>query len=127
MQLRSAEAAFRTARSVIGLRPVFDHRAARVDAHLLVCFLSLALWRTLEMWMSGQGFGTSARKLMEAVATIRAMDVNVLVRRGDRTVMPSLRTVAKPDADVSLLLAHVGLRLPRGWRLVETVVEETRR
>lgn len=131
MQLTQAEAAFRTAKSDIGLRPVFHQKAARVDAHLLVCFLSLALWRTLEMWMSGKGLGTSARKLMEAVATIRSMDVDVdvdvPVRRGDRTVTLSLRTVAKPDADVALLLAHLGLRLPGGSRLVENVVEKTRR
>ena len=36
-----------------------------------------------------------------------------------------LRTVARPDADVALLLAHLGPRLPRGSRLVENVVEKT--
>jgi hypothetical protein len=126
MQLTQAEAAFRTAKSDIGLRPVFHQKTGRVEAHLLVCFLSLALWRTLEMWMSGKGLGTSARKLVESVATIRSMDVSVPVRRGDRTVTLSLRTVAKPDPDVALLLAHLGLRLPRGSKMVENVVEKTR-
>ena len=127
MQLTQAEAAFRTAKSDIGLRPVFHQKSERVDAHLLVCFLSLALWRTLEMWMRGKGLGTSARKLVEAVGTIRSMDVSVPVKRGDREVTLSLRTVAKPDPDVALLLAHLGLRLPRGSRLVENVVEKTGR
>ena len=125
MQLTQAEAAFRTAKSDIGLRPVFHQKTERVEAHLLVCFLSLALWRTLEMWMSGKGLGTSARKLVESVATIRSMDVSVPVQRGDRTVSLSLRTVAKPDPDVALLLAHLGLRLPRGSKVVENVVEKT--
>ena len=124
MQLSQAEAAFRTAKSDIGLRPIFHQKADRVDAHLLVCFLSLALWRTLEMWMSGKGLGTSARKLVETVSTIRSMDVSVPVKRGDQTVKLNLRTVAKPDADVALLLAHLGLRLPKGSRLVENVVEK---
>ena len=124
MQLSQAEAAFRTAKSDIGLRPVFHQKAERVDAHLLVCFLSLALWRTLEMWMSGKGLGTSARKLVETVSTIHSMDVSVPVRRGDQTVRLNLRTVAKPDADAALLLAHLGLRLPKGSRLVENVVEK---
>ena len=35
-----------------------------------------------------------------------------------------LRTVAKPDPDVSLLLAHPGLRLPKGSKLVQKVVEK---
>ena len=106
------------------MRPVFHQKTERVEAHLLVCFLSLALWRALEMWMRGKGLGSSARKLVESVATIRSMDVSVPVRRGDREVTLSLRTVAKPDADVALLLAHLGLRLPRGSRLVENVVEK---
>ena len=127
MQLTQAEAAFRTAKSDIGLRPVFHQKTERVEAHLLVCFLSLALWRTLEMWMKGKGLGTSARKLVEAVGTIRSMDVSVPVKRQGREVMLKLRTVAKPDADVALLLAYLGLRLPRGSRLVENVVEKMTR
>ncbi len=35
-----------------------------------------------------------------------------------------LRTVTKPDPDVSLLLAHLGLRLPKGSKLVQKVVEK---
>jgi hypothetical protein len=107
------------------LRPVYHQKTERVEAHLRVCFLSLALWRTLEMRMSGKGLGTSARKLVEAIGTIRSMDVSVPVRHGDRTVGLNLRTVAKPDPDVALLLAHLGLRLPKGSRLVENVVEKT--
>ena len=125
MQLTQAEAAFRTAKSDIGLRPVYHQKTERVEAHLLVGFLSLALWRTLEMWMNGKGLGSSARKLVEAVGTIRSMDLSVPVRRGNRTVKLNLRTVAKPDPDVALLLAHLGLRLPKGSRLVENVVEKT--
>jgi transposase len=49
MQLTQAEVAFRTAKSDIGLLPVYHQKTERVEAHLLVCFLSLALcgepWR----------------------------------------------------------------------------------
>jgi hypothetical protein len=47
VQLTQAEAAFRTAKSDLGLRPVFHQKEDRVQAHILVCFLALALWRTL--------------------------------------------------------------------------------
>jgi len=66
MQLTQAEAAFRTAKSDIGLRPVYHRKTERVEAHLLVCFLSLALWRSLEMWMLGKGLGSNARKLVNS-------------------------------------------------------------
>ena len=124
LQLTQAEAAFRTAKSDIGLRPVYHQKTERVEAHLLVCFLSLALWRSLESWMHAKGLGTRAAKLLEAVATIRSMDVVVPVKRGDQVIDLRLRTVAKPDEDVRVLLAHLGLKLPKGSKLVQNVVEK---
>ena len=52
------------------------------------------------------------------------MDVTVPVKRAHRTVTMRLRTVAKPDPDVTLLLAHLGLHLPKGSKLVQNVVEK---
>jgi hypothetical protein len=126
IQLTQAEAAFRSAKSDIGLRPVYHQKTERVEAHLLICFLSLALWRSLEMWMAGKGLGTRAAKLVEAVGTVRSMDVLVPVKRGERIINLRLRTVAKPDKDVALLLAHLGLQLPKGSKLVRNVVEKKR-
>ena len=48
IQLAQAKAAFRTAQSDLGLRPVFHQKQDRVQAHILVCLLALALWRTLD-------------------------------------------------------------------------------
>ncbi len=124
MQLTQAEAAFRTTKSDIGLRPVYHRKTERVEAHLLVCFLSLALWRSLEMWMQGKGLGSNARKLVNAFATIKSMDVVVPVKRGDLEVKMRLRTVAKPEEDVAVLLAHLGLRLPSRSKTVQNVVEK---
>jgi transposase len=126
IQLTQAEAAFRSAKSDIGLRPIYHQKAGRVEAHLLVCFLSLALWRSMEMWMASKGLGTRAAKLVEAVDTIRSMDVIVPVRRSERTIDLHLRTVAKPDEDVAILLVHLGLKLPQGCKLVQNVVEKNR-
>jgi len=44
---------------------------------LLICFLSLALWRSFESWMPAKGLGSRAAKLLEAIAAIRSMDVFV--------------------------------------------------
>ena len=124
MQLTQAEAAFRTAKSDIGLRPVYHRKTERVEAHLLVCFLSLALWRSLEMWMQGKGLGNNTRKLSNAFGTIKSMDVVVPVKRGNGQVSVRLRTVAKPEEDVAVLLAHLGLRLPSRSKTVQNVVEK---
>ena len=124
IQLCQAEAAFRSAKSDIGLRPIYHQKTERVEAHLLICFLSLALWRSLEMWMTSKGLGSRAGKLMEAVATVHSMDVTVPVKRGNKVIELRLRTVAKPDEDVATLLAHLGLKLPKGSKLVQNVVEK---
>jgi len=68
IQLTQAEAAFRTAKSDLGLRPIYHQKSGRVEAHILVCFLALAMWRTLEMWMRGKGLGTPSAALRAPAA-----------------------------------------------------------
>jgi MFS family permease len=64
---------------------------------ILVCFLALALWRTLEQWMQSKGLGSCARQLIKEMAGIKSVDVIVPVQ-------------------------HLGLRLPQGSRLLSDVV-----
>ena len=62
--------------------------------------------------MQGKGLGSNARKLVNAFGTIKSMDVVVPVKCGDLEVQVRLRTVAKLEEDVAVLLSHLGLRLP---------------
>lgn len=121
MQLSQAEDAFRISKTDLHLRPVYHQKTERVEAHILVCFLSLALWRTLEMWMQGKGLGTCSRQLLKEVATIRTMDVTLRVRNGGDL---RLRVVGKPDRQVAELLAHLGLELPSVPKRIQNVVEK---
>lgn len=122
IQLTQAEAAFRTAKSDLGLRPVFHQKEDRVQAHILVCFLALALWRTLEQWMQTKGLGTCARQFVKQLAGIKSVDVIVPVRRAAGTTKLRLRVVTTPEPATAQLLAHLGLRLPKGSRTISDVV-----
>ena len=122
IQLTQAEAAFRTAKSDLGLRPIYHHKENRVQAHILVCFLALALWRTLEQWMSAKGLGTCARQLIKQMAEVKSMDVLLPVKRDESTHELRLRVVATPEPATAQLLAHLGLRLPKGSREIANVV-----
>ena len=122
IQLTQAEAAFRTAKSDLGLRPVFHQKEDRVQAHILVCFLALALWRTLEQWMQTKGLGTCARQLVKQLAGIKSVDVIVPVRRAAGATELRLRVVTTPEPATAQLLAHLGLRLPKGSRAISDVV-----
>jgi transposase len=123
MQLQQAEAAFRCAKGDLGLRPLFHHKTERVEAHILVCFLSLALWRTLEMWMKGKGLGTCARQLLAELATIKSLDVVLPVRTGQGVSELRLRAVARPERMVAELLQRLELHLPEQSRTIQNAVQ----
>ena len=122
IQLTQAEAAFRAAKSDLGLRPIYHHKEDRVQAHILVCFLALALWRTLEQWMQQKGLGSCARQLVKQIAGIKSVDVVVPVRRAGVATELRLRVVTTPEPATAQLLAHLGLRLPKGTREISHVV-----
>jgi len=123
LQLQQAEAAFRCAKSDLSLRPIFHQKTERVEAHILVCFLSLALWRVLEQWMKGKGLGTCARQLVGEVATIKSLDVVLPVKNAEGQSELRLRMVARPERMVAELLQHLGLHLPRQSRIVENALQ----
>jgi hypothetical protein len=101
------------------------HKQDRVRAHILVCFLALALWRTIEQWMQTKGLGTCARQLVKQMAGIKSVDVVVPVRRAGMETELRLRVVTTPDPANAQLLAHLGLRLPKGTREINNVVPKT--
>lgn len=112
----------RLCKSDLHLRPIFHQKEKRVAAHILVCFLALALWRTLEQWMSAKGLGTCARQLLHEVATVRSMDVVLPVK--DHSEL-RLRVVSKPDQSVAELLVRLGVELPSRPKIFENIVEKT--
>lgn len=123
IHLTEVEDAFRTGKSDLSLRPVFHQREDRVQAHIMVCFLALAMWRSLEMWLKGKGLGDCARQVLKELETIHSMDVVLPVK--DKAEV-RLRLVSKPDKLAADLLAHMQLTLPSRPKVVQNVVEKTR-
>ena len=98
-----------------------------MQAHILVCFLALALWRTLEQWMQQKGLDRCARQLVKQIAGIKSVDVVVPVRQAGVATELRLRVVTTPEPATAQLLAHLGLRLPKGTREISNVVPEITR
>jgi transposase len=119
IQLTQAESAFRTAKSDVVLRPIFHRKTHRVEAHILVCFLALSLWRVLEQWMKGKGLGTCARQLVAQIGSITSMDVVIPVKRESTMTELRIRTVSRPDRAVAELLVRLGLDLPFRNRILD--------
>jgi transposase len=113
IQLSEAEAAFRIQKSDLKIRPIWHHREDRVQAHILVCFLAFALWKTLEGWQKRAGLGSSPRTVLEELRRIVSVDVVLPLHDGREM---RLRCVVRPDKAQAALLDRMGLELPRRLR-----------
>jgi len=119
MDLTQVEDAFRTTKSDLGMRPIFHHKKDRTQAHILVCFLALAMWRLLSHWMHCSGIGSAPRKLLEEMRTVKSLDVLLPTR--DKTIR--LRVVNKAPKDLQPLLQRLKLPLPNRPKMVRDVVQ----
>jgi transposase len=108
-QLTQAEAAFRTHKSELHLRPIWHHDQEHVQAHILFSFLAYVLWKTLEQWMARSGLGHGPRPVIEDLARIKIHDV-VLPTSTGREIR--IRCVTTPDESQRILLSRLGLKLP---------------
>lgn len=113
MQLTDAEAAFRTHKHDLALRPVWHQKADRVRAHILVCFLAYVLWKTLGQWQAWSGLGHEPRKILEEIGRLQSADVVLPTKDGPEL---RIRCVVKPDPAQKILLDRLGLTLPKRLR-----------
>ena len=109
MQLTEAEEAFCIHKSDLRIRPVWHQKEGRVDAHILVCFLAYAVWKTLGQMCKRAGLGDEPRRVLDELSRIRLVDV-VLRTRDGREIRR--RCVTRPDDHQAILLHRLGLTLP---------------
>jgi transposase len=129
MQLAVAEKAFRVLKSELRLRPVWHQYSGRVQAHVFVCVLAYALWKTLDQLAKQAGLLTLIHKPAErcygqAIPKPRPMTPEVILRELSRIQIGDiilettdgrqllLRRVARPNAEQQRILAGLKLELP---------------
>lgn len=115
IQLTEAEAAFRVHKSDLAMRPIWHHKADRIQAHILICFIAYAMWKTLQQWQSRAGLGHSPRTILEEFSRITAADI-VLPLADDSKRELRIRCVVRPEREQQILLDHLGLQLPHRLR-----------
>jgi transposase len=120
IQLTEVEDSFRTEKHDLGMRPIFHQKQGRTQAHILVCFLALAMWRTLQQWMKASGLGTAPRKLLEELRELKSLDVLLPTR--EKTLR--LRMAATPPKELRVLLQRMKIPLPNKPKIIENVVEK---
>jgi transposase len=116
IQLTQAEAAFRIQKSDLSIRPIWHQKQERVQAHIFVCFLAYAMWKTLEQWQRRAGLGNSPRTILYELGQIQSADI-VLPLANDPEHEVRIRCVVQPDRAQAALLDRLGLRLPQRLRV----------
>jgi transposase len=109
IHLTEAETAFRIQKTDLQLRPIWHHTEARVQAHILVCFLAYVLWKTLGQWCHAAGLGEEPRQVFAELRQIRLVDVVLPTRTG---IELRKRCVGRPTIHQAILLQRLGLSLP---------------
>jgi len=109
MQLTEIEAAFKTLKSDLHLRPIRHHVEARIEAHILVCFLAYCLSITLRKRLQAHAPGLTPRAVLETLLGILMLDVHVPLADGRELVMPRY---TQPEPDQQLVLEKLGWPLP---------------
>jgi hypothetical protein len=109
IQLTEAEEAFRIHKSDLSLRPIWHQKEDRVLAHILVCFLSYVLWKTLAQLCQRVGLGDEPRRILSELSEIRLVDVVLPTRDG---IEIRKRCLTRPSEHQQILLDHLKLDLP---------------
>ncbi len=110
IQLTEAEAAFRIHKSDVSLRPVWHQKEDRVQAHILVSFLSYVLWKTLGQWCKRASWGTEPRKVLDELQEIKLVAVVLPTWSGTEI---RKRCASQPTEHQAILLERLRLPLPR--------------
>lgn len=116
MQLTEAEAAFRIHKSDLCIRPIWHQKQERVESHILVCFLSYVLWKTLGQMCRQSGLGDEPRRVIEELSKIQLVDVVMPTRSG---IEIRRRCVSQPTDHQTILLQYLGLQLPHHLPITE--------
>src|SRR5271165_6471827 len=109
IQLTKVEAAFKTLKDDLRLRPIHHQLIERVEAHIFVAFLAYCLHVTLRAMLKPLANGLTPRAVLDKFAAVQMLDVHFPTTDG-RTLVLSRHT--ELNADHKLLLRQLNLELP---------------
>lgn len=129
IQLTVVERAFRVLKSELLLRPVWHQYSGRVEAHVMICVLAYALWKTLDHLAKQAQLQTEIKKpsdrcygqavpkprpispevILRELGKIKLGDIHLETTDGQQLV---LSRVARPDAEQARILSALKLELP---------------
>ena len=109
LQLVEVEAAFKTLKGDLAIRPIFHQEEPRIEAHIFIAFLAYCLHVTLGQQLKALAPGLTTRSALEKFAAVQMIDVYVPTTDGREL---SLTRYTQPEPELKLLLEKLKLTLP---------------
>ena len=109
LQLVEVEAAFKTLKGDLAIRPIFHQEERRIEAHIFVAFLAYCLHVTLGQQLKALAPGLTPRAVLEKFAAVQMIDVFVPTTDGREL---NLTRYTQPEPELRLLLEKLKLTLP---------------
>ena len=109
LQLVEVEAAFKTLKGDLAIRPVFHQEEQRIEAHIFIAFLAYCLHVSLGQQLKALAPGLTTRSALEKFAAVQMIDVYVPTTDGREL---SLTRYTQPEPELKLLLEKLKLTLP---------------
>ena len=109
LQLVEVEAAFKTLKADLAIRPIFHQSEKRIEAHLFIAFLAYCLHVTLGQSLKAHAPGLTTRSVLEKFSAMQMIDVYVPTTDGRELCMSRY---TQPEPELKLLLAKLKFTLP---------------
>lgn len=109
IQLTEVEAAFRTLKSEVQLRPIYHWVEPRVEAHVMLAFMAYAMWICLKWILKPVATGLTPRQMIELFRNIQLVEVWFDTVDDRRICLPRI-TIPNPEHQA--VLEQIKWKLP---------------
>ena len=108
--LTEIEAAFKSLKDDLSLRPIYHQKQERMEAHIFVAYLAYCLQVTLKGKLRQVAGGLTARAVLDKFASIQMMNVIFPTQEEGKELV--FRRYTQPQKDHLMLLAQLNWELP---------------
>jgi len=109
LKLVEVEAAFRTLKGDLEIRPIFHQDMDRIEGHILVAFMAYCLHVTLKTLLATHAPGLTPHQTLEKLSAIQMLDVHFPTTDGRELVFSRY---TKPEPDQQLIINVLKWKLP---------------
>ena len=108
--LTQVEAAFKSLKSDLAVRPVYHQLEHRVEAHIFVAFLAYCLMITLRQKLRCHAPGLTSRDVLDKLSAIMMIDVRIPTTDGR---ILEMRRHSQPELEQRIILDKLKMNLPK--------------